>query len=70
MSRPPIPTPRPRPDAVRSLTVERRELDVPSPMVKVEWDRGHDVFDGIVRAADDGGIILTPIHDHVPVAGS
>jgi hypothetical protein len=49
--------------------VERVELDVPGPMVRVEWDRGHDVFTGIVRAADDAGIILTPIHDNVPLAG-
>jgi hypothetical protein len=56
-------------DAVRSPAVERLDLDVPSPMVKVEWDRGHHVFDGIVRASDDGGIVLTPVHDLVPRAG-
>jgi hypothetical protein len=38
-------------------------------MVRVRWDRGHDTVQGIVRAADDGGIILTPIRDDVALEG-
>lgn len=54
----------------RTLTiVERLDLDVPSPIVKIEWDRGHAVVSGIVRAWDDGGIVITRIHDHAPVDG-
>jgi hypothetical protein len=49
--------------------VDRVELDVPSPMVEVEWDRGHDVVRGIVRAWDDGGIVLTRVHDLAPLPG-
>lgn len=49
--------------------VERVELHVPCPMVRVVWDRGHDAVSGIVRAWDDGGIVLSVVSDNAPVPG-
>lgn len=49
--------------------MERVALEVPSPIVRVEWDRGHAVVRGIVRAWDDGGIVLSPLQGLVPLDG-
>lgn len=38
-------------------------------VVVVEWDRGHDKVDGILRAEGPDGTILTEIYDLIPDAG-
>lgn len=43
--------------------------DAICPMVIVEWDRGHASIEAIVRAEHDAGIIVSTIHDHVPLPG-
>ena len=38
-------------------------------MVHVEWDRAHDEFDAIVHAESDEGVIVSRVHDIVPLRG-
>jgi hypothetical protein len=38
-------------------------------VVNIEWDRGHERFDAIVRAESDAGIVVTEIHDIAPLPG-
>lgn len=38
-------------------------------MVCLEWDRGHEEFNAIVRAEADGGLIVTEMRDLTPLNG-
>jgi len=43
--------------------------DHPCRVVNIEWDRGHERFDAIVRAESDSGIVVTEIRDIAPLPG-
>lgn len=45
------------------------EDNEPCRVVVVEWDRGHEEVDGILRAEGTDGIILTEMDDLIPDAG-
>lgn len=38
-------------------------------IVELEWDRGHEKLEAIVRTQTDSGIIVTTIHNYVPMPG-
>lgn len=39
------------------------------PIVRLEWDRGHETLDAIVRARSDSGIVITELRDCNPLNG-
>lgn len=41
----------------------------PCRVVAVEWDRGHEQLEGILRAEGPEGVVLTEMNDLVPDAG-
>ena len=41
----------------------------PCPVVDLEWDRGHESFDAIVRLDHAGAVVVTAVHDLWPQAG-
>lgn len=41
----------------------------PCPVVHIEWDRGHDAFDALIRATSDEAVIVTLVEDYWPLAG-
>lgn len=38
-------------------------------MVHIEWDRAHEEFDALVHAESDEGVILSRVHELVPLRG-
>lgn len=44
-------------------------VDEPCPVVHLEWDRGHESFDAIVRIESVESMIVTVVHDLWPLAG-
>ena len=41
----------------------------PCPVVALEWDRGHESFDAIVRLDAPEAMVVTEVHDLWPLAG-
>jgi len=41
----------------------------PCDVIHIDWDRGHDDFDAIVRLDGIEGLVLSRIHDYWPQAG-
>ena len=60
-------------DAVRHSVPSMSNPDRGDPalcrVVELEWDRGHDKFEAIVRARTDAGIVVTQLHDLVALEG-
>jgi hypothetical protein len=51
------------------MSNENRRDPAPCRVVKLEWDRGHDKLEAIVRAETDAGIIVTEVDDLVALEG-
>ena len=45
------------------------DLIGPGALVTLEWDRGHESIEAIVRARSDTGIVVTELHDLEPRQG-
>jgi hypothetical protein len=39
------------------------------PVIKLEWDRGHESIEAIVRARTESGIVVTTLNDYVALPG-
>jgi hypothetical protein len=51
------------------MTLDLVPTTDPCPVVDLEWDRGHESFDAIVRLDAPEAIVVTTIHDLWPQAG-